>query len=168
MADLTPSAPEPLTDRHDLAAFDCGVPDLNEWLKNRARAAQGRTARSYVVVRDARVVAYYCMMAGQIERAGLPSSKLRRNMPDTIPVLVIGRLAVDQSCHGLGYGRGLLKDAVMRGIAAAEQIGVRAIVINAKSDAIAAFYRRCGFLSSSLDAQTLILPIETAVNALPD
>jgi GNAT superfamily N-acetyltransferase len=164
--EILPCAPESLSDAHDLTAFDCGTPELNKWLRTRAAIADGKTSRTYVITHDTRVVAYYCLSAGSILREDLPSSKLRRNTPEHVPVIIIGRLAVDRSCQGQGYGKGLLKDAILRSLAAAAGIGVRAILVHAIDDAAAAYYRSHGFLPTSLNARTLVLPIETATAAL--
>src|SRR5680860_1279878 len=87
------SAPVPLTAEHDFSAFDCGEAALNDWLRHRALKNESRFARTYVVCEGNRVVAYFCISAGAVERAAAPG-KVRRNAPDTIPVSVIGRLAV--------------------------------------------------------------------------
>jgi hypothetical protein len=79
------SAPTPLTGAHDLAGFDCGEPSLNDWLRHRALKNESRFSRTYVVCKGNRVVAYFCISAGAIERAAAPG-RLRRNAPDTIPV----------------------------------------------------------------------------------
>jgi GNAT superfamily N-acetyltransferase len=160
------SPPEPLTSAHDLSAFDCGVPELNDWLKLRAALSEAKTSRTYIVTNDRRVVAYYCLSAGAVLRGELPSSKLRRNTPEQVPVIAIGRLAVDRACQGKGYGKGLLKDAILRAISAANSIGVRAILVHAKDDMAAEYYRACGFLPSPINTHTLVLPIETAIAAL--
>lgn len=93
------SAPVPLTADHDLTAFDCGDPALNDWLRHRALKNQSRFSRTYVVCHAARVVGYYCIAAGSVERAAAPG-KVRRNAPDVTPVSMIGRLAVDREFAG--------------------------------------------------------------------
>jgi len=155
--------PERIADSHDLTAFDCGSPELDAWLKN--RALDGRSARAYVVAVDNRVVAYYCLSAGSVIRADLPK-KAQRNTPDQIPVVIIGRLAVDRRFQSRGFGKGLLKDAILRALQASEAIGVRAIVVHALDDEAAKFYRKFGFVDSPLNPRTLVLPIETAKQAL--
>jgi GNAT superfamily N-acetyltransferase len=155
-------APEPLTTAHDVASFDCGNDDLNHWLAQRAMASDGRSARTYVVAVDARVVAYYCLAAGSVVLAALARARLRQNMPDPIPVIVVGRLAVDRRFGRRGFGRGLLKDCVLRSLGIARQIGVRAILVHAVDEEAGSFYRRFGFVESPTDARTLLLPMETA------
>jgi GNAT superfamily N-acetyltransferase len=169
LGELTPPAalpplraPEPLAERHDLAPFDCGNDDLNRWLKQRARPSEGRSARTIVLPAGNRVVGYYCLAAGAVERASLASARLRRNLPEPIPVLVLGRLARDRALRGRGIGAALLQDAILRCLEASRIIGVRAIVAHAVDERAAAFYRRYQFLPSPLAALTFVLPIETA------
>jgi len=164
-ADLPLTAPEALSAAHEIEGFACGVVDLDVWLKTRARASEGRTARTFVVAAGRKVVGYYCLAAGAVVRGDLPK-KLARDTPDHVPVLILGRLAVDEAAKGRGIGHGLLKDALGRSLAAADSIGVRAVVVHVRNDQIAGFYRKFGFLSSPLDARTLVLPIETLKAAL--
>ena len=107
------SVPVPLTADHDLSAFDCGVSALDDWLKHRAVKNESRFSRTYVVCADNRVVGYFCISAGAVARSAVPG-KLRRNAPDSIPVSVIGRLAVSRSHAGKGLGADLLADALRR------------------------------------------------------
>ena len=159
------SAPVPLTADHDLAAFDCGVPALNDWLKQRALRNESRFSRTYVVASGSRVVAYVCISAGSVERAAAPG-KLRRNAPDAVPVSIIGRLAVDKSYAGRGLGAGILADALRRIAAAAQSIGIGAVLIQAKDDNARRFYMACAeFLEYPAESRTLFLPIETIVTA---
>src|SRR3954469_14953572 len=89
------SAPVPLTAEHDLSAFDCGEPALDDWLRRRALKNESRFSRTYVWCQAKRVVAYFCISAGAVERSAAPGT-IRRNAPDTIPVSVIGRLPVSR------------------------------------------------------------------------
>jgi predicted N-acetyltransferase YhbS len=101
------STPVPLTAEHDLSAFDCGEPALNDWLRHRALKNESRFSRTYVVCEGQRVVGYFCISAGSLERGATPG-KVRRNAPDIIPVSVIGRLAVNRDHAGKGLGADLL------------------------------------------------------------
>lgn len=158
-------APAPLTNDHDLAAFDCGEPALNDWLRNRARANEGRFSRTYVVCVGAVVVAYYCISAGSIERAAAPG-KVKRNAPDTIPVSIIGRLAVDRAHAGKGLGADLVADALQRIAVASQSIGLGAVLVHAKDDAAKSFYLKCAeFIEYPHDSRILFLPIDTVVAA---
>lgn len=174
MEDLTPdsqrsqtklSAPAPLTADHDLSGFDCGEPALNDWLKHRSLNNESRFSRTYVVCDAKKVVAYFCISAGAVERAAAPG-KMRRNAPDTIPVSVIGRLAVDRDHAGRGLGADLLSDALRRIAVASQSIGIGAVLVHAKDDRAKRFYMaRAEFIEYPADSRTLFLPIETVIAA---
>lgn len=157
------SAPVPLSTKHDLSAFDCGAPALDDWLRHRALRNEGRFSRTYVVCEDSRVVAYFCISAGSVERAAAPG-KVRRNAPDAIPVSVIGRLAVSRDHKGKGLAADLLSDALRRIAAASQTLGIGAVLVHAKDDAAKRFYMNCAeFIEYPADSRTLFLPIETVV-----
>jgi GNAT superfamily N-acetyltransferase len=157
------SAPAPLTVEHDLSQFDCGAPALNDWLRHRAVRNESRFSRTYVVCADQRVVGYYCISAGAVERAASPG-KLRRNAPDAIPVSVIGRLAVSREHAGKGLGADLLADALRRIAVASQSIGIGAVLVHAKDDAAKRFYLRCAeFIEYPADSRILFLPIEAVL-----
>jgi GNAT superfamily N-acetyltransferase len=158
--------PEPISAAHDLTSFDCGNEDLNDWLKRRALASEGRSARTSVLCDGQRVAGYYCLATGSIERESLSSAKLRKNLPNPIPILVLGRLAIALDYQGRGLGKALLKDAILKTIAASEIAGVRALVVHAIDDAATRFYQKHGFIPSPLNDRALLLPIETAIAAL--
>lgn len=160
-----PSAPVPLTADHDVSGFDCGEPALNDWLRHRALKNESRFSRTYVVCEGKRVIAYFCIAAGAVERAAAPG-KVRRNAPDTIPVSVIGRLAVSRSHTGKGLGADILSDALRRIALASQSIGIGAVLVQAKDDAAKQFYLKCAeFIEYPEDSRTLFLPIETVVAA---
>jgi len=159
------SAPVPLAPDHDLAGFDCGEPALNDWLQHRALKNESRFSRTYVVCEGNRVVAYFCISAGAVERAAAPG-RVRRNAPDTIPVSVIGRLAVDRDHAGKGLGTDILSDALRRIAVASQSIGIGAVLVHAKDDAAKRFYLRCAeFIEYPEDSRSLFLPIETVIAA---
>lgn len=159
------SAPVPLTSEHDLSGFDCGEPALNDWLLERALKNESRFSRTYVVCEGNRVVAYFCISAGAVDRAAAPG-RLRRNAPDTIPVSVIGRLAVSRSHAGKGLGADILADALRRIAVASQSIGIGAVLVHAKDDAAKRFYLSCAeFIEYPKDSRTLFLPIETVIAA---
>ena len=159
------SGPVPLTPEHDLSAFDCGEPALNDWLRQRALKNESRFSRTYVVCEDSLVVAYFCILAGAVQRAAAPG-KLRRNAPDTIPISVIGRLAVSRSHAGKGLGADILSDALRRIAVASQSIGIGAVLVHAKDDAAKRFYMNCAeFIEFPEESRTLFLPIETVVAA---
>lgn len=110
-------------------------------------------------------MAFYSLATGSVVQSRAPG-RVRRNMPDPIPVMVLGRLAVDRSVAGQGLGRALLRDAVLRTLQAADIAGIRAILVHAKDEAVAQFYRRHDFLPSPIDPLTLLLPLQDARRAL--
>ena len=158
-------APEPLSPKHDVSRFSNGVhPSLDQWLRERARSSEGLSARTYVVcARDepARVVGYFCIAAAVEQRNALTSAKLRRGMPEQVPLLLIGRLAVDATWRGRGLGSALLTDALRRCLAASEIAGVRGVVAHAIDEAAVEFYKRHGFIRSPLGERVMLMPIET-------
>jgi GNAT superfamily N-acetyltransferase len=159
------TAPEPLADVHDLSLFSCGEPALDDWLGKRARTNQASGAsRTFVVCRDGFVVAYYCLAAGAVASATSPG-RLKRNMPDPIPMAVLGRLAVDQSLHGKGIGRALLRDAVLRTLQAAEVLAVRGMLVQALNPKAQAFYLACGFVRSPSDPMLLMATLADLAEA---
>jgi GNAT superfamily N-acetyltransferase len=159
------SAPVPLTAEHDLSGFDCGEPALNDWLRHRALKNESRFSRTYVVCEGNRAVAYFCISAGAVERAAAPG-KVRRNAPDSIPVSIIGRLAVSRDHAGKGLGADILADALRRIAVASQSIGIGAVLVHAKDEAAKRFYIRCAeFIEYPEDSRTLFLPIETVVAA---
>lgn len=131
----------------DLEGFDCGVRALNEWLRRFALSDQRAGASvTYVLPRGGRVVGFYTLAPHTVEpsqatarlAAGLPP-------PRPIPVILLARLAVDRSEQGTGLGADLLRDALARAAAAADEIDGRAVLVHAKDETAARFYRRHGF-----------------------
>lgn len=156
-----PRAPEPICPAHDLASFDCGEPALDDWLRRRAlRDEAGGASRTYVVClgRSKGVVAYYCLAAGAIAHSSV-GGRVRRNMPDPIPAMVLGRLAVDRRHQGRGLGGALLRDATLRTLQAAKFAGIRVLLVHAISDAAKKYYERHGFHPSPVDPMTLMISI---------
>ena len=158
--------PEPLLPGHSIDSFDCGDPALNDWLKLRALKDESRFSRTYVVCDDDRVVGYFCISAGAVEREAAPG-RVRRNAPDMVPVSVIGRLAVDVGYAGRGLGADLLSDALRRIALASQSIGIGAVLVQAKDEQARAFYLACAeFIEYPAESRTLFLPIDTVVAAL--
>lgn len=100
------------------------------------------------------------------ERHALPTAKLQRHLPHQVPLLLIGRLALDNSVQGGGLGANILADAIRRCCAASEIVGARAIIAHAIDDDAVRFYRRHGFVLSPLGERVMLLPIEAALAAL--
>lgn len=165
MTDGALQAPVPQADHHDVEAFASGAQTLDAWIWRKARANQASGAsRTYVLCRSDRVVGFYALAAGSVSH-DLSPRKLRQNMPDPVPVIVLGRLAVDASEQGNGLGRALLRDAVLRVAAAAREVGVAAMLVHARNDRAKAFYVAAGLEPSPVDPMVLILRIKD-INAL--
>jgi GNAT superfamily N-acetyltransferase len=158
--------PEKLSSEHDLSQFHSGEPTLDEWLRKRARQnEESGASRTYVVCMGKRVVGYYALAVGAVAHVEAPG-RVRRNMPDPVPVMVIGRLAVDQAMQGRAVGPALLRDAVLRTLQAAEIAGIRAILVHAISERAKGFYEKWGFTSSPLEPMTLMITVIEAQKAL--
>jgi GNAT superfamily N-acetyltransferase len=170
MGEITPyplpleliTAPVALSPSHDASRFDCGKPPLNDWLRYKAQKSEGRSARCYVLCLRNSIIGYYCISAGAAQHSGAPR-KLRQNMPNPIPIVILGRLAVDRNFQGKGLGRGFLKDALIRITRASELVGARAILVHAVDQGAVPFYARYGFKTFPVGSQTLYLPIDDIV-----
>jgi len=159
-------APEPLAEGHDPSFFACGEPVLDDWLRRRARASQlGGASRTYVICRSTQIIGYYSLAAGAIALIEAPG-RVRRNMPDPIPMAVLGRLAIDRTCQAHGLGRMLLRDAILRTRQAAEIIGVRGLLVHALTPAAKRFYENSGFLESPADPMTLLVALKDVTGIL--
>lgn len=154
---MTVRAPEPLGETHDTAEFASGVDSLDDWLRRRARANQASGAsRTFVVTDRMRVIGYYALASGAVVQNSA-TSRLRRNMPDPIPIVVLGRLAVDRDWQGTGLGGAMFRDAARRVLQAANLIGIRGILVHAISEEARRFYLSRGFEPSMLDPMTLMV-----------
>lgn len=164
--------PQRLKSDHDVSQFRNGRhPSLDDWLRERALASEGLSARTYVVCAsntDKRVVGYYALSTAMEERIALPKAKLRKGMPEQIPLFLIGRLAVDETCRGMGLGTDLLADALRRCLAASEIAGIRGVITHAIDDAAMGFYVRNGFTASPLGERVMLMPIETILSLFSD
>jgi GNAT superfamily N-acetyltransferase len=164
------SAPRPIEAGDDVAGFSCGKPPLDHFLKQRALRNEGKASRTYVVTSGSgsdagKVVAYYTLAAGALAHEEAPGWA-KRNMPNPVPVIVVGRLAVDSDHHGRGLGKSLLREAMQRSLEASRQIGARALIVHAIDDEAAGFYLPFGFQRFPGESATLFLPIETLAKAL--
>ncbi len=161
MADITGiQAPQKLAVHHDVESFCSGVNSLDSWLKKRALANEkNNVSRTYVVCESHQVVGYYTLAAGSVQRELAPK-KMQRNMPDPIPVMVLGRLAVDQACTRKGIGRGMLRNAIIKTLEATDILGMKAILVHVLSADAKRFYEDFGFTPSAIEPQTLMLTIK--------
>ena len=158
--------PEKLSLEHEIAGFDSGEPALDDWLRRRAlRNEDSGASRTYVVCVGRKVVGYYALSAGAIAHTHAPG-RIKRNMPDPILVVVLGRLAVDKTLHGKSVGTGLLRDAVLRTLQAAEIAGIRAILVHAISETARRFYEKYGFVASPVDPMTVMITTAEAAKII--
>jgi len=149
--------PERLRPDHIISEFNSGHESLNHWLYDKAMHNDRVDAsRTYVVCKDNHVVAYYCLSTGSVDRRDATGG-LRRNMPDPIPVMILGRLAVDVAWQRHGIGAAVLQDALLRTLQVSEIAGVKALLVHVISDKAVNFYKKWGFLSSPVNPKTLFL-----------
>lgn len=160
------SAPEPLNGEHDVSQFSCGKESMDHWLKHIALKSQvAGGAKTYVTTDNGRVVGYYSLSAGSVSREET-TGRFRRNMPEPIPVVLLGRLAVDKQYQKSGIARGLMRDAAFRVMDAAETVGIRGILVHALDDDARDFYMALGFDPSPIDPHTLFITVQDIQKAI--
>jgi ribosomal protein S18 acetylase RimI-like enzyme len=164
------AAPVPITADHKLDGFESGKPALDEWLRGHAMENEDKASRTYVVTAQAgedagRVVAYYTLAYGSVIRSEVPK-KVRQGLPNPVPVMVLGRLAVDQRHARKGIGPSLLREAMQRTLQASSIAGLRALIVHAVDDEAVGFYAKYGFQIFPAGSRTLFLPIETLRQAI--
>jgi len=155
------SAPTLLNDGHQLNNFQCGIEELDTWLRKQALKSQSRgTARVNVVndTSDNKVVGYYAIAMGSVSREQAFSS-LRRNSPDPIPMVILARLGVESAYQGRGIAAGLLKDCIIRSVQAMNAVGGAGILVHAIDNSAQAFYKKFGFKESTFDPLVLMARI---------
>jgi ribosomal protein S18 acetylase RimI-like enzyme len=157
--------PAPITADHRLDRFESGKPLLDEWLRAHALENEDKASRTYVVTAEAgkdagHVIAYYTLANGAVIRTDVPR-KIRQGLPNPVPVMVLGRLAVDKGHSGKGLGRSLLREAMQRTAQASQIAGLRALIVHAIDDEAVAFYAKYGFQVFPSGTRTMFLPIET-------
>jgi len=158
---LNLSLPLPISGDYDFNEFDCGESSLNDWLKNRALKNQASgTSRCFILCNGKKVIGYYCLSAGAISRESAPKS-LQRNMPDPLPVLLLGRLAIDLNYQNHGLGNALLRDAMLRAAHVSGYAGIVAILVHALSEQAKKYYLSRGFVQSPLQSMTLMMTLAT-------
>ena len=147
------------------AAFSCGIPELDRYLARQAgQDVRRRIARVFVCRRGGAdsAIGYYTLSALSIELMSLPDRLSRRLPRHPVPCALIGRLAVDQSCHGVGLGQLLLADAIKRIVTVSDSVAMHAAIVHAKNDTARAFYERFGFTPLSNNPMRLFLPLGAA------
>lgn len=153
------SKPEPLSAEHDCDGFSSGEEELDIWLQRYAgHAASAGSARTFVTRHDERVVGYYALTVGEVS-ASDATDRLLKGQPSgaSVPVIVLARLAVDREHQDAGVGRSLLIDALLRTLQVSQEIGVRAVVAHAMTDAAKSWYEQHGFEPAPTDPLHLIL-----------
>lgn len=162
MADSPFTPLGPLDGGHDRAVFDCGVPALNLYLRNYALQNQKRgIVRNYVTthIETKIIVAYYSLVYASLDQKLLPAKLAKGLGKYDIPIMLLARLAVDHREQGKGLGKALLKDAILRTMQAAEIAGLKLLLVHAKDEAAADFYRKHGFEPVLDDPLKLFLPV---------
>jgi len=159
------SAPTPINDQHDVSTFDCGKAPLNDWLRQHALRNEGRASRCFVVCEGATVAGYYTLTMGSVLREQAPKP-LTRNMPPQIPVIVLGRLAVDQRHQGQKIGPALLKNALQRSLTASTEVAARAVLVHAIDQEVVTFYTQYGFKPFPEGSLTMFLSIADIADAI--
>ena len=151
-----------LQEKHDLFDFDCENKALNDYLLKYALQNQKRDlSNTYVALKNKRVIGYYSLATGSVRPEGVPK-KVSRGLPKyDIPVLLLARLAVDVCYQGKGVGKGLLKDALIRCAQVSKIVGMRALIVHAKDENAAEFYKRFDFDPSPTNPLHLFLPMKT-------
>ena len=159
--EINVTAPVLLTEEHNLDSFDCGNGALNEWARRRALKNQHLNAsRTFVICLKGtmQVVGFYSIATGSVSHTEV-GRRLRQNMPDPIPVILLGRLAIDVTTQGHQFGKWLLNDAVTRISHLADQVGIKAIMVHAIDEQARAFYEYFGFVQSPIASNTLFYKV---------
>jgi predicted N-acetyltransferase YhbS len=152
--------PTLLAEHHEISRFDSGESSLDEWLRKRALANQASGAsRTFVTCDGHEVAGYYALASGAVTATGVPG-KFKRNMPNPIPVVLLGRLAVDRRWQGRQVGRSLFRDAALRVSQAADLIGIRGMVVHAISEDARKFYLALGFVECPGEPLTMVVPLQ--------
>jgi GNAT superfamily N-acetyltransferase len=147
-----------LTGADAVEEFECGQPALNQFLQRFALASQqAHSAQTYVCCYQAKVIGYYSLAVGSVVAAAA-SPRVMKGMPQRpVPVMILGRLAVDLSHQSLGLGKALLKDALKRTAQAADIAGIRALLVHAKDQTARDWYAQWEFEPSVTDPFHLFL-----------
>jgi GNAT superfamily N-acetyltransferase len=160
---------ERLERSHERSSFACGKPTLDEFIRRLVSQYEKRNlGRTYVAVRpgDRQVIGYYTLAAGAIAFQNLPAPAAKKLPKHPVPVILLARLAVDQGAQGQGLGEALLIDALDRCLGLADQVGLRAVEVDAIDQAARAFYEKYGFVPLPDSPLHLFLPLGTIRDSL--
>ena len=156
-----------LSREHDLSGFDCANATLNEWLRKFAWTnQQADSAKTYVALDDDRVIGYYALTTGSVHKHESPQRIAKGFANHPIGVVLLARLAVDQTQQGKGLGKALVFDALSRVEEAADIVGVRAVLVHAIDDAARRFYLHFNFEESPVDPYQLLLLLKDLRKAM--
>jgi GNAT superfamily N-acetyltransferase len=152
---------EKLRADHAVAGFDCGQEELNRFLARFALVNQlAGAAQTYAALAGDAVIGYCSLTVGEVAYGDAPDRLKKGLARHPVPIMVLARLAVSNSAQGRGIGAGLLKDAALRTIQAADIAGIRALVVHAKDENARRFYEHFGFVSSPSDPLHLYLLVK--------
>jgi GNAT superfamily N-acetyltransferase len=166
--DLNINRPIPISEEHETDAFCSGNDALDEWLKFKALANEKkRASRCFVITKNNVIIGYYAIVAGSVTHKEA-TGKIKRNMPDPIPVMILGRLAIDKNYQRFGLGTALLKDALLRTSQAADIIGIKAVLVHAIDQNAVHFYQERGFKSSPIDVKILMVTLDDVIRHMSD
>jgi GNAT superfamily N-acetyltransferase len=160
---------QPLDRSHELDDFDCGTPALNHWLNTFARHSQKvGSARTFVLCPEGsrQVVGFHTLVAASAAQEVAPKGVARDAGPHDVSLVLLARLAVDRNYQKRGLGNVLLKDAFVRTLQAANQVGALALMVHAKDEEAVSFYQHFGFRPSPLQPLQLFLPLKTIRRAM--
>jgi GNAT superfamily N-acetyltransferase len=150
---VTPRRIEKLRRDHPIEGFDCGKEPLNRFLARHAlQSQQAGGSTTYLALEGDRVIGYFTLAVGHVEHAEAPERVARGLSRHPVPIMLLARLAVASDRQGLGLGAGLLREAMLRTLHAADIAGIRALVVHAKDDGARTFYERFDFVASPTDA----------------
>jgi GNAT superfamily N-acetyltransferase len=158
--------PEPINEQHNIQGFNSGEESLDVWFKTKAiKNQKANASRTYVASDNERVIAYYVLASSSVDGSSA-TGRFKRNMPNPVPVVILGRLAIDLAYQNKGIGRALVRDAGFRVIQAAETIGIRGLLVQAISTKAIDFYTKLGFDSSLIDPMTLMVTLDDLKTAI--
>jgi GNAT superfamily N-acetyltransferase len=158
---------EKLSRSHEVDSFDCGREALNRFLIRYAlQNQQAEASQTYIALSDEEVVGYYTLVVGQVEYSGASERLTKGLARHPVPMMLLARLAVATSWQGKALGSGLLKDAMLRTLQAADIAGIRAFAVHAKDDDARAFYLHYDFVPSPSDPYHLFRLVKDIRRAL--